>query len=224
MRGNTPFWDGVKRLSAAAEPGAARDRCLIQPERLSRRQTEAGGAASAASSASVDNGSGLKVELLNVQSLLPKLPDIRADLSQRKPDVACFTETNLKASTPDRFLFINGYNIFRKDQVIGRKKSGGGVIIYVRDHLQAEAVRTRTDPDIESHTESLWIKIKTDNKKAALLCCIYRPPSTNHRQIHVDFNDIEEQVQDIITAYPSQRLIISGDLNADSVTNPVAGV
>ena len=76
--------------AAAAEPGGARDRCLIQPERLSRRQTEAGGAASAASSASVDNGSGLKVELLNVQSLLPKLPDIWADLQSTETGCGMF--------------------------------------------------------------------------------------------------------------------------------------
>ena len=75
--------------------------------------------------------------------------------------------------------------------------------------------------DSESNTESLWLKIKID-KKAALPCCLYRPPSTNHRQIHADFNDIEDQIQNIIASYPSQRIIIEGDLNADSVTNTVA--
>ena len=60
-----------------------------------------------------------------------------------------------------------------------------------------------------------------DKKKAALLCCLYRPPSTNHRQIHANFNDIEDQIQNIIAWYPSKGIILAGDLNADSETNTV---
>ena len=69
--------------------GAERRPCPL-PAGAAQPASDGGGdAASAASSTSVDNGSGLKVDPLNVQSLLPKLPDIRADLSQQKPDVTC---------------------------------------------------------------------------------------------------------------------------------------
>ena len=215
---------------STSHPSPTRQRCLIEPPRLTQRQTErmdreTPEVSTAAAHRDGAVGGGrlpLKVELLNVQSLLPKLPDIRADLHQRQPDVICFTESNLKSSTPNQLVSILGYNMFRRDRVIGRKKSGGGVIVYVNESIQAETVKLGHIHDFESNVESLWLKIKIDNKKAALLCCLYRPPSTNHRQIHADFNYIEDQIQSVITLYPSQRIIIAGDLNADSETNNVA--
>ena len=44
----------------------------------------------------------------------------------------------------------------------------------------------------------------------------------NHNQVQIDFNDVEEQLQHIVATYPSQRIIVAGDLNADERTNPVA--
>ena len=60
-------------------------------------------------------GAFIKVELLNIQSLLPKLPGIRADVEQRHPDVLRFTETNLKPATPDRLFAVEGYRLFCRD-------------------------------------------------------------------------------------------------------------
>ena len=145
-----------------------------------------------------------------------------ADLHLRQPDIVCFTESNLKSTTPDRLLTIQDYRLFRRDRVTGRKKSGGGVIVYVRDEIHAETVKLAQVYDFDSIAETLWLKVKIDKKKAALLCCLYRPPSTNHNQIHADFNDIEDQIQSVITMYPSHRIILAGDLNADSKTNPLA--
>ena len=68
-----------------------------------------------------------------------------------------------------------------------------------------------------SNLESLWVRIKIDKKKAATLVCIYRPPSTNHFQI-----ESESQLQQIIAASTCDRIIIAGDFNADSQTNPAA--
>ena len=76
------------------------DRCLLRPARISEWQTlQAQMRESAVARAPTAGGTGafIKVELLNIQSLLPKLPDVRADVDQRHPDVVCFTETNLKA-------------------------------------------------------------------------------------------------------------------------------
>ena len=88
------------------------------------------------------------LELLNVQSLLPKLPDIRAELSQRDADILCFTETNLKSDAPDPL-------IGRSDRKIGRKKSGGGVAIYVRENLQVNSLSIAQQVRSSSHFESL---------------------------------------------------------------------
>ena len=61
------------------------------------------------------------LELLNIQSLLPKLADIRAELDQRDADVLCYTETNLKCGTPNRLVHLPGYRLLRRDRVVGRK-------------------------------------------------------------------------------------------------------
>ena len=163
----------------------------------------------------------MKIELQNIGSLPPKLPDIRADLHQNQPDIVCFTETNLKKSTPDNILQVPGYRLYRKDRVIGRKKSGGGVAIYAREEVQTEVVNTKQSPG-ESHLESLWMKIKLDKRRITILGGLYRPPSTNPRQIHADYNHLEEELQSVISAHPSCRIILAGDMNSDAGTNPVA--
>ena len=164
----------------------------------------------------------IRVELLNVQSLLPKLPDIRADIQQRNPDIVCFTETNLKTKTPNRLITIPGYRFFRVDRKLGRKQSGGGVAVYVNEKVNAEQLTIPSSLGPQSHVEALWLKAKLDRKKAVLVGCLYRPPTANNAQIQADFNDIEEQLQNIIASHPSQRIIIAGDLNADHLTNPSA--
>ena len=206
--------------SPASEP----DRCLLRPARISERQTRHAYSPDSTETVPADGhtSASIKVELLNIQSLLPKLPDVRADVEQRHPDVLCFTETNLKPSTPDRLVTIDGYRLFRRDRVLGRKKSGGGVAVYVRDGLQVDKIAVSSSLRSESHVEAIWLKVKFDSKKAVLLGCLYRPPTSNHSQVQIDFNDIEEQLQHIIATYPSQRIIVAGDLNADEQTNPIA--
>ena len=165
----------------------------------------------------------MSLELLNVQSLLPKLPDIRADVCDRSPEMLCYTETNLKSTTPNRLAIIQGYQLFRQDRKTGRKKSGGGVAIYVKEHLSASKITIKPSTS-NSHLEALWVKVKIDNKKVATVACVYRPPSSMRSQIDADFIDLEDQIQQIITAYPSHRIIIAGDMNADPQTNPTANI
>lgn len=163
----------------------------------------------------------LSLELLNVQSLLPKLPDIRADVCNRSPDMLCYTETNLKSATPNRLASVVGYSLFRQDRKIGRKKSGGGVAIYIKENLSANKIKIKITSS-NSHLETLWVKVKFDKKKVAAVACAYRPPSSNQSQIDADFDDLEEQIQQVISNSPSHRIIIAGDLNADPQTNPKA--
>ena len=70
---------------------------------------------------------------------MPKMPDILADVTSTCPDILCYTETNLKVATPDRFVTIPGYTIYRSDRITGRKKSGGGVSIYVKASFDTDA-------------------------------------------------------------------------------------
>ena len=52
-----------------------------------------------------------------MQSLLPKLPDICADIDhQFSFDVFILSETWLSPNTPDRLISVSGYKIVRQDR------------------------------------------------------------------------------------------------------------
>ena len=158
---------------------------------------------------------GITLQLLNVQSLLPKLPDVCSELRQRDSHILCYTETNLKTGTPDRLVNLPGYNIFRRDRIIGRKKSGGGVAIFTKETLQVTRVDSSLPACSRSHTETPWLNIKLDKRRSTIIEAIYRAPSTTATQTHSDFDHTEEQLQAIIEAHPTKRIMLAGDLNAD---------
>ena len=105
--------------------------------------------------------------------------------------------------------------------MLGRKKAGGGVAVYIRDSLQATRIATVAPPG-QSHVESLWLSVKSNKKRVTTIGCVYRPPSTGAAQVDVDYDDIETQLQAVITAHPAQRIALTGDLNSDARTNPAA--
>ena len=123
----------------------------------------------------------ITLELLNIQSLLPKLPDIRQETQQSKADILCFTETNLKTDTPDRLVSLPGYNIYRRDRVLGRKKSGGGVAIFTKNNYQVTRADSSLPTCSSSHAEPLWLNVKLDRRRSSIIGLIYRPPSTQGR-------------------------------------------
>ena len=98
----------------------------------------------------------------------------------------------------------------------------GGVAIYVRENLQVDSLPIAQQTRSSSHVESLWLKVKVDKKRATIIGCFYRPPSTAASQVSSDYDDIEGQLQAVIAAYSSQKIILAGDLNSDSQTNPTA--
>ena len=77
----------------------------------------------------------MTIEHVNAQSLLGSIDVIRLLVVERNIDVLCVSETWLNSNTPDVFVKISGYNIFRYDG--GR---GGGVCIYVKDVLTTNVI------------------------------------------------------------------------------------
>ena len=82
----------------------------------------------------------MKIDVLNVQSLLPKLPDITADVTEAQPHVLCYIETNLRSTTPNRLISVPGYSetIHRSDRKVGREKCGGGITILAKNSIKTE--------------------------------------------------------------------------------------
>lgn len=66
------------------------------------------------------------------------------------------SESWLDPSTTNNDLQIPGYVIFRQDR--GPHKSGGGIIVYIRNSFQASSIdnlSTTTD----ANSQQLWLKV-----------------------------------------------------------------
>ena len=69
------------------------------------------------------------------------------------PDVLAISESWLKKGNTDLDIFIPGYNVFRQD----RATRGGGVAMYVKDHLQCTVVLPKSVP---KQLELLVLKLR----------------------------------------------------------------
>ena len=116
---------------------------------------------------SCDSSSHLTIALLNVRSILAKLPDIRADNSLRSASILCFCETWLNASQPSPVLLDNQIDI-RCDRVSCENK--GGVLICVPNLSNVQRFVT-------SAIEAVSATIQLPNVGNMQIAVVYRSPS-----------------------------------------------
>ena len=76
---------------------------------------------------------GPSVLLTNSMSLAPKFDEVSSFVSDKKPDLACFTETWLQGSLSEDCLHIPGYNFICRNRSTGRH---GGVGAYIKNSIQ----------------------------------------------------------------------------------------
>jgi len=135
-----------------------------------------------------------------------KIDLIEAEFS--KFDILAFTETWLNSETPNNNISLNTYlPPFRCDR---NNRIGGGVMVYVKDYINA--IR-RSDLEVQG-IESVWIEIK-HRKNRILLGTFYRPPNlANENWLKIEHS--------IDLAFNSQckHLLITGDLN-ENLLNPL---
>lgn len=78
---------------------------------------------------------------INIQSLKPKLIDIRHDICKVYGfDILALCETLLSPNVPDRLINIDGYKLFRRDRPrsMNLPRGRGCVAVLVRDNLNFE--------------------------------------------------------------------------------------
>lgn len=89
--------------------------------------------------------------------------------TEKTPDIFCLTESKLSPDSSE--ISLLNYTLFRLD----RNRHGGSVIIYVTSGLDCTSIDDL--PHVSSsELERVAIKVAFRNK-AAIICCIYRPPS-----------------------------------------------
>ena len=142
---------------------------------------------------------------LNVNRLLPKCDQLGIFCEENKIDVMAINNTKLDYQIDDNEIQITGYSIIRKD----RNKFGGGVFLYIKNHLNYR-VRNDLMPDQLEN-----IEISKPNSVPIFVCTWYRPPGTT-----IELFDIFESILKIIDA-TNGELCIFGDLNCDLLaSNP----
>ena len=111
---------------------------------------------------------GLHFIHININSLLPKIEELRRIACQSNAAVIGTSESKLDNSIFDSEIEIDGYNILRFD----RKRHGGGVACYVRNYLSFTK-RNYFPHDIET----IFIEIFLPKTKAMTVGIVYRTPS-----------------------------------------------
>ena len=152
---------------------------------------------------SLERGEFLKITYTNVRSLLNKRDELHALIASTQLDVVALTETWLTDVVSDSELALPGFIFYRVDR---EDKGGGGVLLYVRDHLPSKLCHISRAADCTA--ESVWCKIKSPLGGWLTLGCIYRSPcSTRHTEI-----------TDLIERFGRQpKVIILGDFNAPGI-------
>ena len=153
---------------------------------------------------------GLNIMNLNIRHLKPKLDDIKILLQpSNKIDILGLCETFLHDDIPDSILGVDGYTFERRDRktctTVNDKHKGGGVLIYIAEHLDYQRKQ-----NLESDSmESIWIEINLKHTKPILINSVYRPPSASRQWLQV-FSD---NLENITTA--ENEIYVMGDINVD---------
>ena len=154
----------------------------------------------------------LYIAQLNVQSITPKLLELRQDIAQHGYDVIALCETWLKPATHSRFLPVPGYQLLRRDRADGR--GYGGVAVLVRETFAATVVDGPDRVTAGSQLESLWVQLRAGQQKV-MFCSLYRPPVQTQARVTADLDESEQQLQHVITRH-SGPIIIAGDININT--------
>ena len=120
----------------------------------------------------------LKIIHLNARSILRHLDDVQCLVTLQRPDIVAVCESWLSPSIIDAEVSLTGYSLYRSD----RSRSGGGVAVYVIDHLSVSQISSGASC---GEVEALWLSISSFKSSLSSFAfgCMYRPPSTHPPQL-----------------------------------------
>ena len=155
---------------------------------------------------------------LNIQSLKPKIPELRTDIADLYGfDVMGLAETWLTANVPSRLLSVPGYKLYRADRPrsSGLPAGHGGVAILARETLEVTILpRPSTETQQQSNLEIIWAKIRMGKERQFIFSSAYRHPTNTVRQLSADMDDLNDQLNAMITLHPRMTVFLTGDFNA----------
>ena len=113
---------------------------------------------------------GLHFVHININSLLPKIDELRYIAKLSEAAVIGISESKLDDSVLSSEIQIENYDLIRSD----RNRHGGGVACFIRNDLSYN-----TKPSLPSETENIFIEICLPPSKPLVVGTVYRPPGQN---------------------------------------------
>ena len=123
---------------------------------------------------------------LNIQSLLPKIEELRLHVAHSGIKILSINETFLDDTVDDDEIEIPGFLLFRNDL----SRSGGGSSIYVCESLSPCLIK---QIPCTNHVEALTVKVIFGNTPFLITCC-YRQPSHDL----TSYTKLENIMEDIL--------------------------
>ncbi|MCG8066696.1 MAG: hypothetical protein JAY84_02445 [Candidatus Thiodiazotropha taylori] len=161
------------------------------------------------------NHRGLHVANVNICHLKPKLDEVEILLnSTANLDILGLCETFLDENTDNDILHMNGFNFERKDRSTLKQgslttKRGGGITLYIADHIK---YTRRTDLET-ADIESIWLEVNLKNTSPILISSFYRPPNSSVEWI----NNFSIQVEKATSL--TDEIYFLGDFNINLLSN-----
>ena len=117
----------------------------------------------------------LKYVCLNARRIINKKSELDIMVADINPRVIGITESWANNDILDAELALTGYVMFRKDR---RERRGGGVILYIKEYIQAYEITLKSEADCE---EAIWCNIVTRNSTLTI-GVVYRSPNIGQEE------------------------------------------
>ena len=144
---------------------------------------------------------GLTMASLNVNSIIPKIDEIRSLVKNENIDILAINETKIDHKIDDRLISLEDFSLCRYD----RSRQGGGVALYVRN-----TVRFKPRVDLPNKSlELICIEVEPPNSNPFFVIVWYRPPS----EPNSCFDSLHENLS--FLDGEGKEIIILGDTNCD---------
>ena len=149
----------------------------------------------------LDNPNKIVIGHLNINSIRNKFLFLK-EIVDSNIDIFLVSETKLNDTFPDGQFTMDGFHLpFRED----RNDRGGGLILFIRDHIPCRRIKVDFTPKIEAIVIEINLK-----KRKWLLFGIYNPRKdmiTNH------LDSIGKQLNTLCENY--ENFILIGDFNSE---------
>ena len=136
---------------------------------------------------------------LNINSILPKIDELRIIAKEINPSIIGLTETKIDNNVNDEEIQISGYNIERAD----RDRRGGGVACYIRSDLSYNVRNTFSD-----EIENIFVDIML-RKTKSISGVVCRTPDKS------EFFELFSEAISNSKDFDNQEVYILGDFNVN---------